>query len=100
MWLVGLIAGVVMCGLAGYSLSAENGRGGLEGAMFGLFFGPLGLLIAVLMPAPPRRIEPLFPPGTVFAMLALVIGLVISAVVIRANQPVAPAQVRGDARAR
>jgi hypothetical protein len=38
------------CGVAGGYVSGAKGRPGAEGALLGFLFGPLGLLVAVLMP--------------------------------------------------
>ena len=42
--LVGLV-----CGLIGGALASEKGRG-LEGLVLGFFFGPIGIVIALLLP--------------------------------------------------
>jgi hypothetical protein len=46
---------LLACGLGGFYISSEKGRGGWDGFWFGLTLGLFGLLIAVLMPQPPVR---------------------------------------------
>jgi hypothetical protein len=57
--------------LAGYYVSAEKGRGGGEGLIFGLLFGPLGLLIAVLMPEPAARVRPAVPVSSIISLIVV-----------------------------
>lgn len=44
-------------GVAGSYVSAAKGRGGVEGAALGIAFGPVGVLIAVLLPTVDRGTE-------------------------------------------
>ncbi len=41
----------MVCGIASASISSSKGNGGCAGFALGFLFGPLGLLIAALMPA-------------------------------------------------
>jgi hypothetical protein len=44
-----LFAWCVICGGLGYAVGAQKGQGGL-GAVLGCLLGPIGILIAVLLP--------------------------------------------------
>jgi hypothetical protein len=51
---------VLICGALGAYASDERGRSGLEGFMFGLFLGPMGVVAAACMPIkerPPARLS-------------------------------------------
>ena len=91
-----LWTGVVMvvCAITGFYISAEKGRGSLEGFMLGLIFGPFGLLLAVLMPEPLRRVEPIVPPSMAISALFIVVGIAVATAIIVANQPAASPAVR------
>jgi hypothetical protein len=93
LWVLWAIVALVVCALTGYYISAEKGRGGFEGFLLGLLFGPFGLLLTVLMPEPPERVRPVFPPASVFSILIFVIGLAVLVGIIVANQPRAPVGV-------
>lgn len=54
----------------GYYISAEKGRGGLDGLLMGVFWGPFGPFLAVLMPNPERRLEPIWKFSSVVATTA------------------------------
>lgn len=52
-----IVAGFwIVCGLAAGWISSERGNGGLDGFLIGVFFGPLGLLMA-LTSKPPEPVE-------------------------------------------
>jgi drug/metabolite transporter (DMT)-like permease len=87
LWFVWVIIALVVSALTGYYISAEKGRGGFEGFLLGLLFGPIGLLLAVLMPEPPKRVQPIFPPASVFSILIFVICLAVMVGIILANRP-------------
>jgi hypothetical protein len=87
LWFLWVIIALVVCALTGYYISAEKGRGGFEGFVLGLLFGPFGLLLAVLMPEPPKRVQPMFPPASVFSILIFVICLAVMVGIILANRP-------------
>jgi hypothetical protein len=93
----GLAMNLVSC-LTGYYISAEKGRGGLEGLLFGLVWGPCGLFLAVLMPEPLKRAKPIWPfprvvAGVILALFILAaIGLLIGDRRPAPN-PIAPAPV-------
>jgi hypothetical protein len=54
----------MVCGLMGSYVASQRLRGPLEGFMFGLLLGPLGILIEVLMPHGETRDEPdVLPPS-------------------------------------
>jgi hypothetical protein len=85
---VWIAAGVILqlvCGLAGYYISAEKGRGGLEGLLFGLVFGLFGLLLTVLMPEPDRRSPPVVAFSTIACVIVILISLTTGYLVLRAN---------------
>ncbi len=86
-WIVCGIALHVVCAVAGCYISGEKGRGSMEGLMFGLVFGPLGLFLAVLMPEPERRVRPIVPVGSVLGFGALLFLALTIALVLRANAP-------------
>jgi hypothetical protein len=54
-YLVALVAAWLICAGLGSYVAVQKGRGGFEGFFFGLLLGPLGVLIAALMPASPVR---------------------------------------------
>jgi len=82
-----IIAFQFVCALVGYYISAEKGRGGIEGLLFGLVFGPVGLFLAVLMPEPERRRPPAVAFGTVVFVLMLLIFVTVGAALFRGNWP-------------
>jgi hypothetical protein len=64
-FLVAAGAYALVFGGLGCWISSEKGREPAEGIFLGLLFGPLGCLIAVLMPAPPSAAaRPVPPPPT------------------------------------
>jgi hypothetical protein len=44
---------LLVTGLAGSYVSFEKGRSGWEGLLFGVFFGPIGLVVAACLPTAP-----------------------------------------------
>ena len=52
-----LVAFWVVCGLAGGSVTRGKGRGGAPGYLLGFLLGPLGLLIAVVLPRNEAGVE-------------------------------------------
>jgi hypothetical protein len=84
------IAVWMVCGLAGYYISAEKGRGGFEGLLFGLFFGPFGLLLTVLMPEPERRVKPAWAFSSVMATIAVLLSVLIVIGLIQHNGAIVP----------
>jgi hypothetical protein len=48
------VAAWVALGLLGWYVSAQKGRPAAEGVLLGLLFGPLGVLVAALLPTLPR----------------------------------------------
>jgi hypothetical protein len=48
-WVFGLLAGALVCGILGMVVASGKGNGGM-GFVLGLLLGPLGILIAVLLP--------------------------------------------------
>jgi hypothetical protein len=87
LWALWTAVLIVVCALTGSYISAEKDRGSLEGMLLGGVFGPFGLLLAVLMPAPAKPVVPLFPPGMLIAALFAIIGLAVMTGIIVANQP-------------
>jgi hypothetical protein len=47
---------LLVTGLAGSYVSFEKGRSGWEGFLFGVFFGPIGLVVAACMPTAPAPV--------------------------------------------
>jgi hypothetical protein len=75
---VAVLAFLLLCALAGYYISAEKGRGGFEGLLLGLIFGPFGLLLTVLMPTPVARLEPLLPFKAIIGLIGCgLVGLIL-----------------------
>jgi hypothetical protein len=72
------LEGLLAFSLAGYYISAEKGRGGLEGLVFGFLFGPFGLMLTVLMPEPAVRMKPVVP----FKTIITAIGLTMASIVL------------------
>lgn len=70
MLILALVFFFLACGLAGFYISAEKGRGGPEGLLLGFLFGPFGLLLTVLMPEPASRRRPVLP----FVVLLEIVG--------------------------
>ena len=66
-----LAESLLVSALAGYYISAEKGRGGLEGLLFGFLFGPFGLMLTVLMPEPPERLPAVVPFKTIMTAIGL-----------------------------
>jgi hypothetical protein len=52
-WLLALLAAFVLHGLVGGYIAGEKNRSPGEGFVLGFALGPLGLLVAVLMPTKP-----------------------------------------------
>jgi hypothetical protein len=86
-WVACGVALHLACSLTGYYISAEKGRGGLEGFLFGLVFGPFGLLLAVLMPEPPMRREPVVAFGAVAGGILVAVLAVGICAVLRVSAP-------------
>lgn len=53
---------VAVCGPLGASFSADKGRNVAEGLLLGGLFGPLGVLVAALLPATTPPAPPPVPP--------------------------------------
>jgi hypothetical protein len=94
LWALWTAVVLAVCAITGFYISAEKGRGCLEGFVLGLIFGPFGLLLAVLMPEPERRVTPIVPPSMAISMAFIVACLALAAVVIVANQPAASPAAR------
>ena len=47
---------LLVTGIAGSYVSFEKGRSGWEGFLFGVFFGPIGLVVAACMPTAPAPV--------------------------------------------
>lgn len=94
LWALWTAVVMVVCAITGFYISAEKGRGSLEGLMLGLVFGPFGLLLAVLMPEPPRRVTPIIPPSMAISMVFIIVGLTVATAIIVANQPAASPAAR------
>lgn len=48
--LIGLGCYLFACGLAGIYVSGQKARDGMEGFLFGVLFGPAGLVVAACLP--------------------------------------------------
>ena len=53
------IVGLIILGILGAWVSAQKNRDGLEGFLLGCLFGPLGVLIAALLPTLPPSAKPI-----------------------------------------
>lgn len=64
LWLIGAAVALTVCGALGAYVAAQKGREPVEGLVFGVLLGPLGVIVAGLMPTrdaqspPPHAPQP------------------------------------------
>jgi hypothetical protein len=101
LFLVLFVLPILMLGvsaLAGCYVSGEKSRGGLEGLLLGLFLGPVGVIVAALMPAPARPVKAELTPLMILLCGAAFIGAVtMITMIVRYSQGPSPGLPNPDA---
>lgn len=54
-WLSGVLVIAAVFGTLGRWVAMQHGRSGLEGAVLGILFGPLGIIVEALLPSKSER---------------------------------------------